>query len=101
MSSKKDSTKKSKEVKRRPGVYTREDIYDLLHTTIPKGLKQIGKALGVKQTRRMAMITDEMVLLYQRCIQLSEEGAIRHVDYQGYVLVERIPRPQSGSPATS
>ena len=71
--------------------YTREDIYDILHSVIPTSIKKIGKKLKVPDTYRVGTISDEKVLLVQRLQKLQDEGALEWHSYQGYTLKERIP----------
>lgn len=71
--------------------YTREDIYDILHSVIPTSIKKIGQRLKVPDTYRVGTISDEMVQLVQRLKKLRNEGAIEWHSYEGYTLKERIP----------
>ena len=71
--------------------YTREDIYDLLHSTIPTKKKRIAERLGIDDIYGIGRISDGRVILGQRMLKLQEEGAIDSVPYSGWILKERIP----------
>lgn len=71
--------------------YTREDIYDVLHSVIPMSVKDIARKLKVPTVRRINTLTTQMSTLMQRLDKLQEIGAIDWVPFSGYVLKQRIP----------
>ena len=71
--------------------YTRDDIYDLLHSTIPLGTKKMADRLEIDDVPGVGKISDGRVVFGQRLTQLSLEGAIEHFPGKGWVLKERIP----------
>ena len=71
--------------------YTRDDIFDKLHSTIPLKSKTLASKLEIDNVSGVGMISHGIVVMGQRLTQLGEEGAIEHVSGQGWILKERIP----------
>ena len=71
--------------------YTREDIYDLLHSTIPLATKKLASKLEIDDVQGVGRISNGRVILGERLTQLCEEDAISHIAGKGWILKERIP----------